>query len=158
MQAVTVESRSSFELWTGFYFCFTLCTCGICSLLSVLCCTTGIDHFGSEPDLRHRDCFFSSPLGLRDLSLHHHANVNNLVAELQLGATQLSSAPAKRSRPVCACSCGASFNTETVSSKIDSGISTSTICSTIRSGTCSWHVSFVFEQSSSLVQSMPHNV
>ena len=36
-------------------------------------------------NLRHIDCFFSSPLGLRDLSLHHHANANNLVDELRLG-------------------------------------------------------------------------
>ena len=83
-------------------------------------------------------------------------------------ATQLSSASAGPSGPVCACSCGASFITATVSSKIDSGTSTSMICSsihpkigsgtstsmicsTIRSGTCSWHVIFVCEQPSSLV-------
>ena len=35
---------------------------------------------------------------------------------------------------ICACSCGASFITETVSIKIGSGTSTSTICSSIHSG------------------------
>ena len=36
-------------------------------------------------------------------------------------------------------SCGANFITATVFSRIDSGTSTSTICSTIQSGTRSWH-------------------
>ena len=54
------------------------------------------------------------------------------------------------SGPVCARSCGASFITATVSSKIDSGISTSMTCSTILSGT------FVCEQPSSLVYSVSH--
>ena len=82
-----MESRSSSELSGWICFCFTLwnCTCGICYLLSVLCCTTGIHHFVAEPNLRHLDCPYSSPLGLRDLSLPHHANVNNLIDELRLG-------------------------------------------------------------------------
>ena len=42
-------------------------------------------HFFAEPYLNHLDCFVSSPLGLWDLSLHLHANVNNLVDELRLG-------------------------------------------------------------------------
>ena len=60
-------------------------TCGICSLLSVLCCTTGILHFVSELNLRLLDCFFSSSLGLWDLSLRRDPIVNNLVDELRLG-------------------------------------------------------------------------
>ena len=121
-------------LWTWICFCFTIwnCTCGICSLLSVLCCTTGINHFVAEPFLRHIDCFFSSPLRLWDLSASSTTLLMNCGC-----ATQLSPASAGPSGPVCACSCGASFITATVSSKIDSGKSTSMICSTIRSGTCS---------------------
>ena len=49
-----VESRSSSELWN--------CSCGICSLLSVLCWTTGIHHFVSESNLRLLDCFVLSHL------------------------------------------------------------------------------------------------
>ena len=52
---------------------------------------------------------------------------------------------------VWVCSCGASFITATVSFKIDSGTRTPTICSTIRSETCSWHMSFVCELPSLLV-------
>ena len=82
------SSRSSSEL-SGLRFAFASRSgtepCGICSLLSVLCCSTGIHNFASESNLRHLDCFFSSPLGLWDLSLHCHANVNNLVDELRLG-------------------------------------------------------------------------
>ena len=87
MQAVTVESRYSSELSGldfAFYFALLNCSCGICSLLSVLCWTTGIQHFVSEPNLRLLDCFFSSSLGLWDLSLRRHAIVNNLVDELRL--------------------------------------------------------------------------
>ena len=51
---------------------------------SVLCCTTGVHHVVSQSNLRHLDCFVSSPLGLWDLSLCRHAIVNNLVDELRL--------------------------------------------------------------------------
>ena len=54
---------------------------------------------------------------------------------------------------ICACSCGASFITATISSKIDSGTRTSTICSSIHSG-----ARFVCVLPSSLVQSISHNV
>ena len=67
VQAVTVEYRSSSEL-SGLDLLFAsrsgTATCGICFLLSVLCCTTGIHHFVAELNLRHLDCFFSSSLGL----------------------------------------------------------------------------------------------
>ena len=130
-------SRSSSELFgLGFCFCFTLwnCSCGICSPLSVLCWTTGIHHFVSESTLRYIHCIVSSSLALWDLSLRRHAIVNNLVDELRLGNST-----------VCACSCGARFITAAVSSKIDSGTRTSTICSSIHSG-----VSFVCGQPSSV--------
>ena len=74
-------------------------------MASVLCCTTDIFHFVSEPNLRHLDCLFSSPLGLWDLSLPRHANVNNLVDELRLGQLNcLLRQPGLRD--LFACSCG----------------------------------------------------
>ena len=149
MQAVTVESRL---LWTGICFCFTLwnCACGICSLLSVLCCTTGIFHFVAELSLRHLDYFFSSPLGRWDSSLHRHSNVNNLVDELRLGTSTVFCV----SRAVGTCVCVLMWGQlhHCVSSKIGSGISTSMICSTIHTDE-----SFVCKQPSSLVCSMSHN-
>ena len=54
-------------------------------MASVLCCITDVLHFVAEHNLRHLDCFFSSTLGLWDLSLPRHANVNNLIDDLRLG-------------------------------------------------------------------------
>ena len=144
VQAVTEESRSSSEL-SGLGFAFASRS-GTAPGASVLFCVTDIHQIVSESNMRHLDCFFSSPLGLWNLFLHRHANVNNLVDELRLGQLKLASASAGPSGPVFACSCGASFITETVSSKLVSGTGTSMICSTIRPG-----VSFVCEQPSSLV-------
>ena len=87
-----MESRYYSELsGVGFCLCFTLwnCPCGICSLLSVLCWTTGIHLFVTEWNLRLLDCFFSSSLGLWDLSQRRHAIANNLVDELRLSIRDL---------------------------------------------------------------------
>ena len=91
--------------------------------VSLLCCTTGIHHFVAEPNLRHLDCFFSSPLGLCDLSLPRHANVNNFVDELRLG--QLNCLLRQPGRRGFVRVHVGSASSATVSSKIESGISTS---------------------------------
>ena len=105
-------------LWTGICFCFTLwnCTCGIRSLLSVLCCTSGVHHF----------CLWTESGTSRLLLLISTWTVGLVSASLRdrqqpcwwtaAGATQLSCASARPSGPVCASSCGTSFITSTISS------------------------------------------
>ena len=87
---------------------------------------------------------------------HLHLNCGTCPCIVTRSSTTLLMNCGWRNSTVCACSCGASFISATVFSKIGSGTCTSMICSTIRSGTCSWHVSFVCEQPSSRVQSMLH--
>ena len=70
-------SRSSFEL------------SGTAAAASVLCYLFSVGQlesttFVAEPNLRHLNCFFSSPLELWELYLRRHAIVNNLVDELRL--------------------------------------------------------------------------
>ena len=132
VQAVTVECPICFcTLWN--------CSCDICWLLSVFSWTTGIHLFVSESNLRHLDSFVPSPL---DCGIC-------LCVVTRSSTSLLMSFGWRNSAVFCvvyACSCGASFITATVSFKIDSGASTSTIWSSIHSG-----VSFVCVQPSLLV-------
>ena len=123
-----------------FFWTLWNCSCGIRSLLSVLCWTTGIHLFVSESNLRHLDCFVSSPLGLWELSLRRHAIDHNLLDELRLWKFSCFL------RRLCVFVWGQLHHCDGLSSKIGSVSSTPTLCSSIHSG-----VSFVCGQPSSLV-------
>ena len=119
---------------------------------SALCCTTGIHHFVAELRLGISTVFcacWTSDAASQQARLP-------LTSGTALVESPLSSELSGRSVPGVAsqnatstiqsvirfemtCSCGANFITAMVSSRIDSGTSTSTICSTIQSRTRSWH-------------------
>ena len=114
---------------------------------SVLSWTIGILHFVAELNSEN----------ILTASSHLHLDCGTCLCTFtRLSPTLLMNCGWRNSAVfcfTCACSCGAGFITETVSSKIGSGTRTWAICSSIHSG-----ASFVCVLPSSLVWSMSHNV
>ena len=77
--------------------------------------------------MRYLDCFISSPLGCETCLCTLSRSSTTLLVDCGLRNSAVFCV-------FCACSCGTSFITETVSFKIGSGTRTSTICSSIHSG------------------------
>ena len=96
----------------------------------------GIHHNDSDSNLRLLDCFVSSPLGLGFVSASLRDRHPTLLMTAAWQINCLLHQPGRRDLFVCAHV--GPFIIATVSSKIGSGICTSTICSSIHSG-----VSFV---------------